>query len=144
MSQENVELVKAMIPASGVDLAGLFRSDASAGMRNAAGPLVTEDFESVMVFPGQTRRTYSGLDGLRQNWLDWLEPWATYRTEIEEAIDLGERVLLLLRNYGRREDMNAEVKLFGAVLCTLRDGKIARWEDYAIRAEALEAAGLSE
>jgi hypothetical protein len=23
-------------------------------------------------------RTHAGMEGLRKNWLDWLEPWATY------------------------------------------------------------------
>jgi ketosteroid isomerase-like protein len=36
------------------------------------------------------------------------------------------------------------VELIGASICTVREGKMARWEDYADRAKALEAAGLAE
>jgi ketosteroid isomerase-like protein len=144
MSRENVELVKALYPPPGTDIAALFRDERTfAGMREAFSPLLTDDFESVMVFLGQTR-TYAGLEGLRQNWLDWLEPWARYRTTIEELIDVGDRVVLLLRDHGRRKDMDAEVEIIGASICTIREGKLARWEDYAHRAEALEAAGLAE
>ena len=107
------------------------------------GPLLTDDFQSVMVFPAETR-TYAGPEGFRKNWLDWLAPWATYRTTIDELIDVGERVVLLLRDYGRRNDMETEVELIGASICTIRDGKIARWEDYGDRADALEAAGLAQ
>jgi hypothetical protein len=32
-----------------------------------------------MAWPA-VNRTYPGLEGLRKNWLDWLEPWATYRS----------------------------------------------------------------
>jgi ketosteroid isomerase-like protein len=143
MSRENVELVKALIP-QGTDIVPLFRDDATwAKTREAASPLITDDFESVMVFLGQTR-TYAGLDGLRKNWLDWLEPWATYRTGFDELIDVGDRVVILLRDHGRRKDMAEEVELIGATILTFRDGKIARWEDYADRADALEAAGLRE
>ena len=34
------------------------------------------------------------MAGFRNLWLDWLAPWATHRVEIEEAIDLGDRVLV--------------------------------------------------
>ena len=97
----------------------------------------------MVVLPAQSR-TYTGPDGLRNNWLDWLEPWATYRVTIDELIDLGERVLALTRNYGRRKDMEAEVEMIAAAILTFRGGKVARWEDYAERAAGLEAAGLSE
>lgn len=144
MSRENVELVKALYPRPEADLCALFRDeDAFARMREALGPIVTDDFQSVVVFPGQTR-TSAALEGLREHWLDWLEPWATYRTSIDELIDVGDRVVLLLRDHGRREDMDAEVEIIGASIATIRDGKLARWEDYADRGTALAAAGLAE
>lgn len=143
MSRENVELVKALIP-QGTDIVPFFRDeDAFAGMRESLSPFLTDDFQSVMVFLGQTR-TYAGIEGLRQNWLDWLEPWATYRTNFDELIDVGERVVILLRDHGRRKDMDEEVELIGATILTFRGGKVARWEDYAERADAFEAAGLTE
>jgi ketosteroid isomerase-like protein len=143
MSRENVELVRALFPPPGTDILPLFRDeDAFARLREALSPFVTDDFESVFAFPGQAR-TYAGLEGLRQNWLDWLEPWATYRTTLEELIDAGERVVVFFRDRGRRLDMNEEVELIGAQIWTIREGKVARIEDYAERAEALEAAGLA-
>jgi SnoaL-like protein len=144
MPRENLELVKALIPEPDTDIVPLFRDEAGfARLREALSPLLTDDFQSVVVFPGQTR-TYAGLEGLRKNWLDWLEPWATYRSSFDELIDVGERVVALVRNHGRRHDMEIEVELIGAVIWTIRGGKVARWEDYAVRADALEAAGLSE
>ena len=80
---------------------------------------------------------------MRQTWLDWLEPWATYRVTLEEVIDAGDRVVVLTRHHGRREGMDAEVELIAAAIFTFRDGKLARWEDWANRAEALKAVGLS-
>ncbi len=143
MSQENVELVKALFP-GGTDITPLLRDAGTwARTREAVSPFVTDDFESVIVLPGQTQ-AYGGLDGLRKNWLDWLEPWAAYRVTIDELIDLGERVLGLTRNYGRRKDMDLEVEVIAAAILTFRDGKVGRWADYADRAEGLEAAGLSE
>ena len=139
-----MELVKALWPQQGTDVARLFRDEGSfARVREALGPLITDDFERVMAFPGQTR-TYAGLEGYRKNWLDWLEPWATYRTTIDELIDAGDSVVVLLRDHGCRKDMDAEVELIGATTFRFRGGKVARIEDYADRAEALEAAGLPE
>ncbi len=144
MSRENVEAVKALYPRPDTDICAMFRDeDTFSRMLEALGPLLTDDFESVAVFPGETR-SYSGSDGLRKNWLDWLEPWATYRTGIDELIDAGDRVLLLLllRDHGRREGMDGEVEIIGASIATFREGKLARWEDFTDRADALESVGL--
>ena len=40
--------------------------------------------------------------------------------------------------------MEAEVEMIAAALLTFREGRVARWEDYAERAAGLEAVGLSE
>jgi ketosteroid isomerase-like protein len=144
MSRENVELVKALYPPPGTDLVLLLRDeDSFAPVREALGPYLTVDFQCDFAFPGQTR-TYPGLAGLRKNWLDWLEPWAYYRVDIDELIEVGDRVVVLDRDRGRREDMKDEVELVGATVLTFREGKVARWEFFADRAEALEAVGLRE
>jgi ketosteroid isomerase-like protein len=144
MSRGNVEVVRRLIPKPDVDLVPLFRDEETfARLAEAISPFFTDDFKSVVCFPAASR-TEVGSEGLRKNWLDWLEPWATYRTTIEELIDLGERVVVLVRNHGRRDDMEIEVDLIGAVIVTFRGGKVARWEDWVDRAQALEAVGLRE
>ena len=71
MSRENVELAKALLPQSGTDIVPLIRDeDTYARMAEAVRPFLTDDFESVMVWPAVTR-TYAGLEGLRKNWIDW-------------------------------------------------------------------------
>jgi ketosteroid isomerase-like protein len=85
------------------------------------------------------------LNGLRDAWRDWLAPWVTWRSEIEEAIDLDDaRVLLLNHDYARAENSDREMQNRGAAIWTVRDGKVARFDAYANRSEALEAAGLAE
>ena len=73
-----------------------------------------------------------------------MEPWLTYRTEIEQALDAGDRVLMLVQDYGRREEGAEEVKVDGSGAWTISDGKIVRAEFFAYRSEAFKAAGLAE
>ena len=87
---------------------------------------------------------YVGIDGMTDAWSDWLAPWATYRIEIEKALDLGDRVVVLTHRLGRPEGCEHEVKTTGATVWTFRDGKIARVENYADRADTLKGAGLEE
>ena len=144
MSRENVELVTGLQPPPDADLAWLVRDDAAiARLQEAVASLFHPDFEATAA-TGIGKASYPGLEGIRELWLDWLEPWETYRTEIEDAIDLGDDVLLLLSDYGRRAGTDNEVRLFGAAIWTVTDGKIARAAFYSDRDAALEAAGLLE
>jgi ketosteroid isomerase-like protein len=78
-------------------------------------------------------------------WLDWLEPWESYQTEIQCVIDAGDRVFVHVRDFGRRSGMEAEIELKGASnVWKLRDGRVARVDHFTDEAEALEAAGLRE
>ena len=144
MSRENVELARAVYPRPGTDICRLLREeDTFARLRDSGSRFFVDDFEAVFVFPGETR-TYAGWAGLRKAWLDWLEPWATYRIGIDELVDVGDRVVVLDRDHGRRGDMDQEVELVAATILTFRDGKVTRWEFYGDRGDALEAVGLGE
>ena len=125
MSQENVELVVSLQPAQDVDIAHVFRDDAIVeALATTLVPMLHSRFEAVAVDALRGETTHRGFHGLRELWLDWLSPWEAYRTELEEARDLGDRVLLLVHDFGRREGSTQEVVLNGAALWTLRDGKI--------------------
>src|SRR5438067_2934687 len=74
------------------------------------------------------RATYRGVEGLRSALLDWLEPWESYRAEIEELVDLGDRVAVLTRDYGRRKGVEREVDFKGVSVYVFRGHKISRIE----------------
>ena len=132
-------------PSPDVDLVQLFSEEKVwAELSEAAAHLFQPDFECAFAGATPSEASYAGRDGLRALWLDWLAPWATYRVEVDQAIDLGDRVLLLVRDYGRLEVGAEEVALNGSAIWTFRDGRIARAEFYPIRDEALKAAGLKE
>ncbi len=143
MSQENVELVRRLQPTPETDLVALFRSEAGAErLTEVLGPFVHEDF--VIDGAGIQAGGRVGLEGLKAGWLDWLEPWETYRTEIEDVIDAGDDVVVLVRDYGRRRGLTGEVSIRGGAVWTVRNGKIARATFYTDREAALEAVGLRE
>jgi ketosteroid isomerase-like protein len=143
MSRENVELVRSLQPSPDVDLVALFRDEAAAsGLLAALEPFLHEDF----VASGEGIQTgrLVGLAGLKAGWADWLEPWESYRTEIEDVIDAGDDVVVLVRDYGRRPGMTAEISIRAAALWTVRDGRISRAIFSTDRAEVLASVGLTE
>ena len=143
MSQENVELVRALMPPPDTDLAALFRDDSLfEAARKSLAPLIDPGFESVAAWQGGT--TYTGIEGLRKLWLDWLEPWATYHSQVDELIDAGDRVVAFVRDRGHRYDTDAEVEIIPGSVWEVRDGRLVRLEFIADRADALQDAGLSE
>ena len=145
MSQENVEIVQALIPPPDTDVASLLRDDSLFEQTRAAlEPLIDPAVESVAVWQGGGATTYIGIDGFRKLWLDWLEPWATYHVRVDEVIDAGDRIVVLIRDRARRHDTKAEVELISGSMWEVRDGKIVRVEFCGSREEALEAAGLPE
>ena len=146
MSQENVEIVRRVYDAGPVDLVQAFREDPKLGaeVRAAFEPHFHPDFECVRHdLPGG--KPYVGFEGLQAWYLDWLTPWAEYRTAIDQFIDCGDRVLTLQHSSGRLHGSTHEVTSMDvATLWTIRDGKIARWEIYPSHSDALKAVGLEE
>jgi ketosteroid isomerase-like protein len=145
VSQANVELVRALLgPFEADDMIPLFRDETiSASISAASEQFFTPDFECVFVREDVGRAEYFGLDGLRTAFLDWLEPWESYRAGVEDVIDAGDgRVVVLTRDRARPKGASAEVDFLGAPVWTVRNGKVARIEFYFNRAEGLKAAGL--
>jgi len=131
MSQENVEVVRRSLDA-------FQRGDYDAAI-DALDPRIEYDLTH---FPDG--KVYLGHDGVREAFRIWLGTWEDYRQEVDEVIDLGDEVLVVVREFGRGKGSGIEVERPTAGVWTLRDGKAVRIRFYAGKAEALEAAGLSE
>jgi ketosteroid isomerase-like protein len=127
MSQENVELVLRAYRSPDVNVAALVRDDRSwAAWISELAPLFHHDVGSIWPgFPGAAR-TFTGIQGTRAALVDWTIRWATYRSEVEEAIECGEHVVLVAPSFGRPPGSAREIRLEGANLWTVRDGKIAQ------------------
>jgi uncharacterized protein len=89
-------------------------------------------------------RVYYGLEGVQEFFRDFLASFGEWKTEVEEWIDAGDQVIAMVRSYGRGRHSGVPVDMLEAHLWTVRDGLLLRLQVFATRAEALEAAGLSE
>jgi ketosteroid isomerase-like protein len=142
MSKENVQIVEGLMAAAEVDLVPLVRDDRLwAATAEAAAPLVHPDFEVIGTVIG-TERAYVGVAGFREFLFDWLAPWESFRSELQQTIDNGEQVVTIFRQSARRE--GDELQATAAWVWTFKDGMVARIIGYADPAEALEAVGLED
>lgn len=64
--------------------------------------------------------------------------------EVEEIIDAGDRVVVVLRLHGRVRGSTREVDLSETHILTMRDGKATEIREYPTKAEALKAVALEE
>ena len=133
MSQENVDILRRALPES---------APANAG---ALFEILDEsvEWDYVGTFP-EGLTTYHGPAEVREFLTQWAEAFDDFGFEAEEMIDAGDAVLIRLHQWGRGKDTGAQVDSRTWQLFTFRDGKIVHCRGYATRAEALEAAGLSE
>jgi ketosteroid isomerase-like protein len=134
MSEENVEVVRRWWEG--------FNED---GMPPFA--LCDEQIEIRMPPDFPVRGLFKGHDGVRR-WRDQVfDIVDNARVEPEKIVDVhddGETVLMLLRATGKARYTEIEVELDWAAIWTIRDAKLLRAQGYLNRAEALQAAGLSE
>jgi ketosteroid isomerase-like protein len=133
MSQENVEIVRRAWEAS-------VRRD-----NNAAFVLYDPEIEIDLRNEQRVGASvYHGLEGVQKYFRDMLSAFTEMTSEVEEWIDAGDQVIAMVRSYGRGRRSGVPVDMLEAHLWTVRDGKLRRLQAFATKAEALEAAGLSE
>jgi ketosteroid isomerase-like protein len=87
---------------------------------------------------------YRGRKAVRQDWEQTADLFEDFSIDLEKSFDLGDEVVLFLRFRGRGRESGAELEAPMAHVWTFRDGKAVRLRQFLDRAEALEAAGLSE
>ena len=88
---------------------------------------------------------YHGHEGLADWNRHWNEAWGESEWSVDELIDAGDHVVVVVSARASGRTSGAPVEGFmGAGVWTLRDGKVASVVWFQTRAEALEAAGLSE
>jgi ketosteroid isomerase-like protein len=141
---EALEPMLAAFPTSGAPLtpddAASIERLTSALERVAAPNLV-----SVMIGPDPSFRTeYHGVGGMIEGWADWLSPYESFRMEVEDLIESGALLVILVRQFGTPAGGGPEVEAESAAVWWLRDGHLVRVEFHLDRRLAMRAAGLGE
>jgi hypothetical protein len=128
------------------DLARAYRDDQQwRALVEKIGRFFHPNGESVREGALGSDETHVGFDGSRRLWLSWLEPWRSYHVVFERAIACGDRVVSFSHDIARPWDSSGEIALpTPAGVWTFRDERIARFDIYEDRAEALKAVGLEE
>jgi ketosteroid isomerase-like protein len=132
MSQENVEFV----------LDGYARFNA--GDRIAGLWFYSPDAEYHAESEDPDSAVHRGFDAVKAQLARWVDAYPDLTVEPLEAKDADDKVFLWVRFSGHGEGSGAPVEMELAHVLTMRDGRVCRTEEYFDRAEALEAAGLSE
>ena len=96
------------------------------------------------VYPTELSGHHYGHSGYRDLWGKLLEVWEEVRIEPEELIDTGDCIISLTRVDTRGAGSGVPVSMTMFQVFIFRAGLVIRQEDVQERAEALEAAGLSE
>ena len=130
MSEENVELVRR----------GIESVDAFWAMLDE---YVVWDLRNWPVVAGMDS-VVVGRDAVIQASRRYWGTWKDHRMDIEEVLDAGQSVVVIFREQARGKTSGVPVAQLHTQLWTFRAGRIIRWESFRTRAQALEAAGLSE
>jgi ketosteroid isomerase-like protein len=133
MSQENVEIVRQVFEAWN-------RRDFEAGLRFADDDI---EFHLIGGFSDLVGDQINGRDGVLRFWRELAETVGG-RIDIDDAVDLGDQVVVTFTLSGTGAESGAPVKMQTGHIYTFRDGKVIRGDGYYDPADALEAAGLSE
>ena len=136
MSQENVETIREMF--------ALLNERGVGAATEVFGDLLAADFELEEAAELPDPEAYTGREAFIDNMAKLEESFEELRIEPLEIVDLGEKVIVVVSMSGRGQGSNVPVEMTFAQLWSLRDGKAVSLRDYATRAEALEAVGMSE
>jgi ketosteroid isomerase-like protein len=116
----------------------------NAGEREAELWFFTPDAEYQVAREDPDSALHRAIDAVRAQFARWVEAYPDLTVEPLQAKGNGDKVFLWVRFSGHGEGSGAPVAMELAHVLTMRDGKVARTVEYFDRAEALEAAGLSE
>ena len=129
MSQENVEVIRR----------GYEHFEAT-------GEPIWDDFaESLEIRDHQSpdQGYYVGHAGF-QRWIDdWSEAWTEWSIEVEDIVEVGDSVLVLIHHTARGSSTGLDLDSHDGILYGFRDGKVVTLDYYTGRENALEATGLA-
>jgi ketosteroid isomerase-like protein len=141
MSRENVELVRRLY---GIGAGGPF-SVAPDQIDRAFRDYLVEQFEVRLPsdYP-EGEPVFHGREGLDELAAMLADTWDTWRFEPERFLDAGDLVVVFARILAEGGASHVPIEIETTHVWTVRSGRAASVHAYRDRAEALEAAGISE
>jgi ketosteroid isomerase-like protein len=133
MSQENVERARRGF--------GAFAQGGPEAVVGVLDPEIELWLPSGMIQAGGTYRGREAVLGWMQ---EWAEAWEEIEYTPEEFTDAGDAVVVGVLYEGRGKGSGVRTEGRFWYVFKYLDGRLRRWELYPERAQALEAAGLSE
>jgi hypothetical protein len=85
-----------------------------------------------------------GIEAVQGFLTEWTQAFDEWAYAIDEAIDCGEQVVLVVHERGRIKGTATEVGGTWAYLSTLHDARVSKTQVFLTKDEALEAAGLRD
>lgn len=107
----------------------------------AFAPVAAPDLECLMA-GGALSTEYSGIDGLRSGWGDFLAAFEGARIEFEEMVTQGDWVVDMVLLTTRPRGSEATIEQRGAAAFRFSDGLLTRVEFHLDRSAALRSAGI--
>jgi ketosteroid isomerase-like protein len=99
------------------------------------------DAEIVPFGAAMEGRAYRGHDGVRQWWSTEIEPnWEAFETHAESFEDVGDQLVVYGHWVARGRGSGVELNTPATWVVDVRDGKIAYWQTFTDRDEALRVA----
>jgi ketosteroid isomerase-like protein len=92
--------------------------------------------------PLDTAPVLRGLDDIRTSITAYLREFADFHSEIDELVEVGDKVVCMQRWRGTGRESGAPVEFAEVLVYTFRQGRVVEGTVYPDRATALEAVGL--
>ena len=145
MSRDTLDVIQGFLaPLAGDLVQTLGDEEAVARLRELGAEFIAPDAEIVFigaedVVLGPLR----GVEGILEGWQEWLSTFASYRIDIEDVRQHGDRVILFVRQAGRTLHGDVEVPSSpSAAVFSMRGGRIVRIAFYLDRHGAAKAEGF--
>ena len=139
MSEENVETVRRLY-----ELFNQWGVHPRAGRNPEIPPLLHPEIEFHTYPDAPEAGVYRGREAVLEYHERVFGQFESVRVELEELLTAGDRMVAITRQHTVPRGSKAEIVQQVTDVFTIRDGLVAERRPFSTRAEALEAAGLSE
>ena len=108
---------------------------------DALEPIRVDEITGVMMGDSTFSTEFEGRQGLEDTWADWLETFTTVTLEMEAIEEMGDNVVIFVKQVGTTRQ-GVEVEQPSAAVWKFRDGLIVRIEFHLDRERARESANV--